>query len=187
MGNFDVTVARPKTAAGGLLAGNLGVKVPTDGKSALEALSYKAMGYIAEDGLSLSEDASDEDVVVWGGFKIRKVRSQFGATIGGVLLSTRDVDTLKRVFGPKNVVSTGNSITVKHGPQLAPRSVFIIETVDEDGFARRYVIPNGQILVSGDRSLTHAGTDGIEFTIEALPDDADYCYYEYTELPPTGV
>lgn len=183
MGNFDVTIARPKTAAGGLNAADLGTAVPTNASDPLDAQKYFPMGYISEDGLSISEDATDDDVVIWGGMKIRKIRSQFGATISGKLLSTRDEKVLKRTFGGGNVEKSGNSLTVKHGVGIAPKSVYVIETLDENGFARRYVVPVGQIMTTGSRSLTHADTDGIEFSIEALPDADGYCYYEYTLLP----
>lgn len=180
--NYNVTVAKPKSVTGGITFAPLGTDVPEDAKSVLD-VAFKAFGYVSEDGVKLSEDASDEDVKVWGGVKVRKVRSEYGATITFTALSTRNPATLRAVFGNRNVEVTKQTILVKHGADTAPVQVFTIETVDENGFARRYVIPKGQLTVSGERNLTHAGADGFEVTIECTADNDGYCYYEYTQMP----
>lgn len=182
MANFDITIAKPKSVTGGLTFAPANTAPPTDAKTAL-AVAFKPFGYISEDGVTLSEDATDEDIIVWGGMKVRKVRSQFSATISFRVMSTRDVDVLKACFGDANVTGSGTTLAVKHGAAIPSKKVYTIETVDEAGFSRRYVIPAGQLMVSGERNLTHAASDGFDVTIDAAPDADGYCYYEYTELP----
>lgn len=181
MANFDVTISKPKTATGGLAFADKSAQVPTDAKSPLN-VAFKPFGYISEDGVTLASDSSDEDVRVWGGYKVRKIRSEYSESVSFRVLSTRNVDTLKACFGDKQVVSTGNQILVKHTAEIPSKKIYTIETRDEEGFARRYVIPDGQLMVSGDRSLSHSAADGLDVTIEAFPDQDDVCIYEYTEL-----
>jgi hypothetical protein len=62
-------------------------------------------------------------------------------------------------------------IAVTHSSKIAPIQNFTVEAKDEGtGTARRFVIPRGQITVSGDRTLVDAAADGFEVTIEALAD-----------------
>lgn len=182
MANFDVTISKPKTATGGLTFAPAGTTLPTDAKAPLD-VKFKPFGYISEDGVTLSSDSSDEDVVVWGGYKVRKVRSQYSESLSFRVYSTRNVDTLKACFGEKQVEASGTKITLKHTADIPSKQVYTVETRDEDGFARRYVVPEGQLMVSGDRNLTHSGTDGFDVSIEAMPDGDGVCIYEYTELP----
>ena len=185
MANVDVTVSKPANPSGGVTFGTPGSTLPKDAKAALGA-TFKPLGYVNEDGVQLTDDASDEDIKIWGGQKVRKVRSEFASSITFVLYSTRDVDVLKAVFGDKNVESSGSSITVKHNADISPVRPFTVETKDESDFARRFVIPRGQLTVSGDRTLNHSSADGFEVTIDALVDEDGNNYYEYTELPATS-
>lgn len=182
MANFDVTISKPKTATGGLTFAPKGTGLPTDAKTPL-AVEFKPFGYISEDGVTLSSDSSDDDVIVWGGYKVRKIRSQYSETASFRVLSTRNVDTLKACFGDKQVEASGSQIMVKHTADIPSKKIYTIETRDEDGFARRYVIPDGQLMVSGDRNISHASADGYDVAIESFPDADGVCIYEYTELP----
>lgn len=181
---WDVTISKPATATGGFTFSEVGADLPTDATTPLP-ITCKPAGYISQDGITLSEDNSDDDVTVWGGQKVRKVRSDHSASIGLTFYSTREPSVLKMIFGDKNVVVSedGQSITVKHGADMPVIRPFTIETTDEDGFKRRFVIPRGQLAVSGDRSLTHSDADGLECTVECLVDADGVNYYEYTELP----
>lgn len=186
MANFDITISKPKSASGGLtFAVDKTATLPTDAKSPLD-VKFKPFGYISEDGVTISQDANDEDITIWGGFKIRKIRSQFSKSLSFRVLSTRDLDVLKACFGDEQVVASGTQITVKHTAEIPSKKFYTVETKDEQGFARRYVVPDGQLMVSGDRNLSHSAPDGFDVNIECYPDNDDVCIYEYTELPAAG-
>lgn len=179
----DVIVAKPKSTDGGITFGPTGTVIPEDATTELPA-GQKLLGLVSSDGVTLTEDASDEDIFVWGGVKARKVRSEYSATLGAVLYSTANPDTLRAVFGPDNVYVSddGAKIAVAHSSNIAPIQNFTVEARDEGtGTARRFVIPRGQITVSGDRTLVDAAADGFEVTIEALADSDGNCYTEYIE------
>lgn len=177
----DVIVAKPKSTTGGLTFGPTTLTIPEDATTQLPA-GQKPLGLVSSDGVTLTEDASDEDIFVWGAVKARKVRSEYSATLGAILYSTANPDTLRAVFGPDNVKVEGKKITVYHTSSIAPLQNFTVECQDSGtGTARRFVIPKGQLTVSGDRTLVDAAADGFEVTIEALADDDGVCYTEFIE------
>lgn len=184
---LDATyVAKPISVTGGIKVAPLGTVTPTDPTSVLNA-AFKELGYVNEDGLKLSHDASDDKIKVWGGVTIRTIRSDYSATITGTLLSTLDVDVLKTVFGDNQVQQKSGFIAIKHTSDIAPEKVYIIETKDAStGGRKRYVVPKGQITVSGDVNLSHKEITGFEITIEALADKDGVCYYEFIETAPAS-
>lgn len=175
----DVLISMPDTVTGGIFVSDEGVDSPVDAKGKLNA-AFRTLGLVGEDGISITEDASDDDFKVWGGVKWRKMRSEFSATASLKLHSVVNFDTLKAVFGKDNVVESGGVITIKHGSEIAPVQAFSIETKDGN-FIRRYFAPRGQITVSGDRVLSHKDVDGFEVEIEFLADENKVCYYELVE------
>ncbi len=184
---LDATyVAKPISVTGGIKVAPLGTVTPTDPTSVLNA-AFKELGYVTEDGLKLSHDASDDKIKVWGGVTIRTIRSDYSATITGTLVSTLDVDVLENVFGDSLVTQKSGFIAIKHAADIAPEKVYIIETKDaSNGGRKRYVIPKGQISVSGDVNLSHKEITGFEITIEALADKDGVCYYEFIETAPSS-
>lgn len=184
---LDATyVAKPISVTGGIKVAPIGTVTPTDPTSVLNA-AFKELGYVTEDGLKLSHDASDDKIKVWGGVTIRTIRSDYSATITGTLVSTLDVDVLKNVFGDSLVTQKSGFIAIKHAADIAPEKVYIIETKDaSNGGRKRYVIPKGQITVSGDVNLSHKEITGFEVTIEALADKDGVCYYEFVETTPAS-
>lgn len=184
---LDATyVAKPVNVTGGIKFAPIGTVTPTDPTSVLNA-AFKELGYVTEDGLKLSHDASDDKIKVWGGVTIRTIRSDYSATITGTLLSTLDVDVLKTVFGDNQVQQKSGFIAIKHTSDIAPEKVYIIETKDAStGGRKRYVVPKGQITVSGDVNLSHKEITGFEITIEALADKDGVCYWEFVETTPSS-
>lgn len=184
---LDATyVAKPVNVTGGIKFAPTGTVTPTDPTSVLNA-AFKELGYVTEDGLKLSHDASDDKIKVWGGGTIRTIRSDYSATITGTLLSTLDVDVLKTVFGDNQVQQKSGFIAIKHTSDIAPEKVYIIETKDAStGGRKRYVVPKGQITVSGDVNLSHKEITGFEVTIEALADKDGVCYWEFVETTPSS-
>ena len=184
---LDATfVAKPVNVTGGIKVAPIGTATPTDPTSVLNA-AFKELGYVNEDGLKLSHDASDDKIKVWGGVTIRTIRSDYSATITGTLLSTLDIDVLKNVFGDSLVTQKSGFISIKHAADIAPEKVYIIETKDaSSGGRKRYVVPKGQITVSGDVNLSHKEITGFEVTIEALADKDGVCYYEFVETTPSS-
>lgn len=186
---FDIVVSKPQSLTGGITVAPLNTPIPATFTQKLDKAKFTELGYVSEDGVTLSEDTSDEDIKVWGGVKVRTVRSDYSAKVAFTMHSTGDLDALKAVFGENNVKKTGDVISVTHGADMTPVQVFTIETVDpNNGYQRRFAIPRGQLTISGDRKLTHSAADGFEVTIECLADpETGVCYTEYTLVPSTAL
>lgn len=181
---FDIFVSKPDTITGGILTAPLGTVIEKDPSKKLDK-KFLTFGLISEDGVSLSEDASDDDVKVWGGVKVRTVRSDYSASLSFTVHSTSDLEVLKILFGEGNVKKEGQIISITHNADMAPVRVFTVETKDpSNGMKRRYVVPRGQLTISGDRSLNHSSADALEVKIECLADpETGECYTEHTWMP----
>lgn len=175
--NFDVTISRPETVGGGITTAPANTPLPTAANSKLDP-AYKMLGYVSKEGVDLSSEASDSDIEIWGGFKVRKVRSEFKVSLSFTLVSTRNTDTLKAVFGEDKVSVTGSDVTIKHTPTIPPKARFVVNTKDENGFTRRFIVPNGQISTSGNRKLVHNDIDGFQCVVDGFTDDEGVCMYE---------
>lgn len=172
-GTDAIVTGKPLTYTGGLYAAPAGTTVPLPGATAFEALdpAFTKAGYIGPDGFTKNAEASDEDEYAWGGIVVNTVRSEYSVTYELEFRETANVDTLRIVFGEDNVTedtATG-VLTVRSNANMAPRQAFVFEMVDK-GLGHREVIPNGQILASGEQTFSHAASTTIPVTIRAYPD-----------------
>ena len=67
---------------------------------------------------------------------------------------------------------------------MAPRRAYVFEMLDR-GLGHREVIPNGQILASGEQTFSHAASTTIPVTIRAYPDADGNNAYNYKEIGAT--
>lgn len=174
-------VASPDKASGGLRFRDLGVEtpLPTDPEATPEG--FLDGGYISEDGVTKTVDASDDNIIAWGGDTVRVVRTEHNLSYQFTFLESSNLNVLRLVYGDKNVTvddSTG-AITVKESSALQSRKAFLIETFDGDKKLRE-VIPNGQLAVSGDITYVHSDVVKYECTITAFPDPDAPEYKAYT-------
>lgn len=174
-GSNAIVTGKPKSYTGGLWAAPLGTKVPMPGPEAFAALdpAFVKTGLIGPDGFTKNSEASDEDEYAWGGVLVNSIRSEFGVTYELEFRETANATTLKAVFGEENVIEdkTNGVLTVKTNAKTAPRQSFVFEMLD-NGKGHREVIPNAQILTSGEQTFTHSASTTIPVTIKAYVDDA---------------
>lgn len=173
-------VASPDKVSGGLLFRDLDASgaLPTDATTALKG--FMEGGYISEDGVTKTVDASDDNIIAWGGDTVRVVRTEHNLSYTFTFLESSNVNVLNLVYGKENVTSdSSGNITVKESSKLQARKAFVIETFDGDKKLRE-VIPNGQLSVSGDITYVHSDVVKYECTLTAFPDSANPNYKAYT-------
>ena len=174
---LDVSVGKPR-AAGGIYAGETSIPAPTDATTALSQALVN-LGYVSEDGLVNSIEASTENVTAWGGDTVLTVRTSRNETFTWTFIQTNDA-VMSEVYGPDNV-STGsnNSLTVLHNSRDLPRRLYVFEILMTNDRVKRIVVPNAQITEVGDVTYVDGEAIGYEVTLSAFPDDAGNTAYEY--------
>lgn len=167
-GNSAVLTGKPVTGTGGLLFGDLSVALPTDATTALDPAWVKG-GYIGEDGVTRTTDASDDKIRAWGGDAVKIVRTEHSITYTFEFLESANAAVLKLIHGEENVTVTGSSVKVKQTSRMPARKAYILDMKDAPASIRE-VIPDGQITTSGDVTFVHSDVIRYAVTIEAFPD-----------------
>src|SRR5690606_9184394 len=115
--------------------------LPTDATTALPA-ALRDAGYVSEDGLVETIDASDDKIKAWGGDIVKIVRTEHSVSYTFTLIETANADALKLMFGESNVEVTGGAIRVKKTATMVPRATFVFDMMDGDR-AIRILVKDG--------------------------------------------
>lgn len=171
--NRNIVAGKP-LATGGVLVAPLGTAAPTDSSTALNA-SYKALGYVGEDGLTETTDRSTDKVKAWGGDVVKVLQTDYAVSFSFTLLETLNSDVLKAVYGTNNVTTTastasaGTKNAVKLNSDTLPTQSFVFEVKDGNARIRIYV-PKGQITETGEVVYNDGEVVGHAVTVEAFYD-----------------
>lgn len=172
--NADVYVGQADygvSGTGAILVGDVitATNIPATISAALTAITnFTGLGYVSEDGVSLSTDYGTESVKEWNKAKIRTLLNEFTGTVSAVLVQS-DYDGWCAVVGAENVTKTaatttsGELIHVKIGAHLPARKAFAVKMKDGDA-AMLLLIPNGQVASGLD--ITFQAGDVIRLPLE---------------------
>lgn len=185
-GTDAILVGAPITATGGLSFAVGGDAVlPTDATTALDALFRKG-GYIGEDGVTRTTDASDDNITAWGGDVVKVVRTDHSISYTFTFLESANADVLKLIHGEDNVIITaptptsGGKIEIRHTKALPPRGSFVFDMKDDPASIRE-VIGNGQLTSTGDAVFVHSDVIRYEATIVTFPDENGVKAYTFID------
>lgn len=168
----NVLNGKPKVTGGVRYGRNLATAdIPTDTNTPLTAALLDA-GYVSEDGLVETIDASDDKVKAWGGDIVKIVRTEHSVSYTFTLIEARNAAGLRLMFGEDNVTvdATTGMITVSKTAQMVPRATFVFDMADGDADIR-IVVRDGQPAINGDVNYTDGDVIGYEVTVEAFPAD----------------
>ena len=174
-----IQTGAPVTATGGVLYGDTSTTLPTDATTEPGA-DFTKGGFIGEDGVTRSTDASDEKIRAWGGDTVKVVRSEHSITYSLEFLESANADVLKLIHGEDNVTVQGNSVSIKHTAKMPPRQAFILDMLDA-GTRIREVIPEGQLTTSGEVQFVHSDVIRYSVEIEAFPVDGEVKAFSYID------
>ena len=175
----DVVVGKPK-AAGGVYSGATTVTLPTAPDTALAA-GLTGLGYISEDGVTMTKGGDVQTIRAWGGEPVKIVKSTDDCTFAWTFIETSD-EVLIEIFGDPQVTTTGDiTVVVVNGKQVGPRA-WVFEILDGD-FEIRIVVPNGEL--TGEVSVSFVDGQPVSWpaTITCLPDSSGNKAYIYKEKP----
>lgn len=182
-----ILVGNPDRTTGAVMAAPLGTALPTTPVAAPN-VAFNELGYISEDGLSLSQGQEWVDIRDWGGDLVRTFMSQFNGTLNWSFLETNDT-ALQAMYGSSNVtitaagVSTGKYTAIAlNSTEPTPKSwMFNIadSTIVDLPRKIRIVVPNGQITERGDISFTRNNAVTYPVTLRCYPDSSGNSIYLY--------
>lgn len=171
-----VIAAKPAKAAAGVLFGETGATLPTDTEAPLTALS--ACGYVSEDGLQESSEHGTEDVLAWGGDVVRTLSTDHSLKYTMTFIEAGNLNLLKLAYGAENVTSANGKVTIKKTNHLPGRKSFVFDMKDGTN-KMRLVVPNGQIVLTGETNYTHGEVMSFECEITCYPDANGVKAFEY--------
>lgn len=181
----NVTIASPRPGGVGVFyRGVLGSTLPTNASTDLETLApgiYKDHGFLGEEGLVVTTTRDTTDHKAFGGDTVATSQDNYDWMVKVILLEDGNLEVLRTTFGDDNVTDIGGLITVKHNKIKLPRSVFVLDTVSDNGMLKRQVIPVGQVVNIGDITYVHTNLVRYELDVKAYPNAAGDNVIEYNE------
>ena len=175
----NVAVGKGKVA-GYVYAAPLGSTAPTDASTALNA-AFKCLGYISEDGLTVSISDDNTPSRDMNGTVVYNIFSNHTETFSFTLLETK-ADVLKEAFGDDAVTIDGSgNITVTTGSVERESKMYVFELVLTNGLIKRTYIPNGKVTELGE--IVHKAGELLDYplTITAQADTNGDCHTDWYE------
>jgi len=175
-----VYVGSPDRITGAIMSAAKGSTLPTDASSAPDA-AFVDSGYISEDGCTLSDAQTWNDIKDWGGDTVRRIKSESQVTIAFSFLEV-NVNSAKAAFGDDNVTDTSGSLAIKINVKEPPRKAWLVNMLDGDR-KMRITVADGQITDRGDLTFTRSGAVLIPVTLTCYPDENGDTAIIYAEGP----
>lgn len=174
MGNDkdNITIGLPKEG-GAVYWAPLGTDLPTDAATSLTA-EYVNLGYISEEGVTLSTEESVDKIRAWGREVVMISSTEYSETFALAFLETIRASVLQFVKGEKNVTfGADGSIRAKTTGEPLPRGVVVIDTIQNNGSKtpriHRIVFGDCQISDrSGDQTFNNSDPLTYPATVEAF-------------------
>lgn len=151
--------------------------MPTDTVTALP-VTAEDLGFVSEDGLSISTERSSEPIRDWNLDDIRLLLTEHSATLTFTIISWT-LAGLKAYFGSENVTETATEIVVKVNSRAIGNRAWVFNLKDLDR-KRRVVIPNGAISSQGELTFVKGEQTPLEIELTCLVDAFGEKIYIYT-------
>lgn len=123
----------------------------------------ESLGYISEDGITISFDISTEDIPHWANSVVKSPITEYKETLQAGFLEGRE-SVLKAIFGSDNVTedeATG-VVTVRHNANLAEEKILVFDHIEGDDTVVRTVVPRA--VVSEIDDLQFSAGDPVTYT-----------------------
>lgn len=139
-----------------------GTALPTDATTALPE-AWKSVGYIGEDGITLSEDTDKTSVNEMGGNAVKTIVSSYSETAQFVMIETNE-HSLKERYGDENVIWNEDG-TYQYAHRIPGGEGYphVIEIMKTNGFVERTVIADASPSEFGDAQ--YHGSDAVGYDV----------------------
>lgn len=136
------------------------------------------VGYVSQDGVSLTLDRTTENILDWNLDAVRKMLTEHSATLTFTIISWT-VPGLKAFFGDENVTQTADEIVVTINSKVIADRGWVFNLKDGNR-KRRIVVPVGALSSQGDVTFVKGEQTPLEIELEALVDEYGEKVYIYT-------
>lgn len=178
-------VAGKPLATGGILSGPLASPTPTDTSGTLDA-SITGVGYISDDGVSMTIGRETDKIKAWGGDVVKITQNEHSVTLQYTMIESARAEVNREVYGEPNVTATaatttsGNLLAVKVTAEQLPHRVRVMEIMDGDA-RMRLVAPDSQVTEVGDITFQDGSIIAYPVTVECFPDASGVKLYIYSD------
>ena len=126
-----------------------------------------SLGYVDEDGVTVSTSTDSDDKQEWGGGTVGSPITSYTETVQVGFLESRD-SVLKTVYGDDNVSTDGGVTTVRHNQNFGRPHLFAFDSVVSDTKVKRTIVPQGTINERDDVTYNNSDLVGYKPTIKCL-------------------
>ena len=150
----NITIGLPKTG-GSIYVAPIGTALPTDASTSLSG-SYVNLGYISEDGVTLTTSEETDTIKAWGKDTVMVSQTDYTETVTYNLLETIRPAALQTVRGASNVAIEADG-AIKSGTtgDPLPHIVCVVETIQNNGSEN----PRFHRIVYGDCQISDRSGD----------------------------
>jgi hypothetical protein len=173
--NTNIFQGAPDRTTGAIMVAPVGTVLPTDTVSTPN-VAFVDLGYISEDGVSLSQKTSWVEVRDWGGDLVKSFLENFSGGMKFTCLES-NATVQKAIYGAANVsvvaptVSTGTEITTKLNSVQAPDNAYVFN-VKAGSSKVRLTVADAVIADRSDIVFVRKDVIKYELTLECYPDAA---------------
>ena len=171
-----VGVGKPKVG-GAVFIAPVGTEAPADATTPLNE-AFQLLGYISEDGVTITEERDSENITAWGGDTVYTTQTSYTETFAFTPIEVNPV-VARSQYGDANVSVTAGKMTVKHNSSEIPEKMLVIETVPNSSTVDRFFVPRAKLTEKGDQTLNDSDPMGRESTYTAMPDSDGNTAYEF--------
>ena len=152
----------------GIWMAPVGTTAPTDATTALAA-EWSTLGYLSEDGVTLSQSTNSEDIYPWQGRSpVRTMNTERNLSMEFSMFEFNE-QNLQLYFGMEQAKQGSADSWSLNVVSNAPSQIysFVIDVADLD-VKVRYYIPRGSLSDAGDLEITDAGVMALPVTLKTL-------------------
>ena len=159
-----VSTAKPKVT-GAVSVAPLGSVLPTDAISELDT-AFKSLGFVSEDGFTISTSSTSENIKEWGGEVVNSSQTEKSESAKIKLIEALNAEVLKFVYGSSNVTVEGKNITVTATGEELPACIFVVDILMKNDAVKRIVIDGAKPKLNGDVNYKTNEAVGYEVEID---------------------
>lgn len=166
----NVVVGKPNLSlSGGVFVAPMGTTRPKSFDDPYDP-AYKSVGYIADDGVTESNDRSADDIKAWGSDIVASPQTDYGIKIQFTMIESGNAEASKLAFGADNVTEEDGEIVIRRNSKSLPQVQVIVDLLDGEN-SSHLDIGVAKVTEVGDITYADGDVVGYDVTLTCYPDE----------------